>query len=187
MKYILLANIKTQIIQVLVDYLSSPKQEISSKNTSVNIVPSTMKVIKFKPGTINLDYGGGKYEKATEYMKSKGVTNLVFDPFWRKRDYNINVLQTIIKNNGADTVTCNNVLNVIKEPEVRLNVIKNCYKLLKRKGMCYFLTYEGNKSGVGEKTSKGWQENRKTDTYLSEIESVFSNVVLKNGIFRCKK
>ncbi len=62
-------------------------------------------------------------------------------------------MKEIRSNGGADTVTCSNVLNVIKEPEVRLNVLKNIKKLVKPNGIVYITVYEG-KSGAGEGPTK---------------------------------
>ena len=39
--------------------------------------------------------------------------------------------------------------------------------------MAYFSTYEGDGKGRGRVTVKGWQNNRKTKTYLREVRSVF--------------
>lgn len=187
MKYIVLAKPTDDFINRLLKTCTETKQKESSKKTSINIIPKTFKKIVFKPNTINLDYGGGKYEKATEYLAQLNVTNLVFDPFNRKIEHNKKVLEQIKENNGADTVTCNNVLNVIKEEKIRQQVIQNCFRLLKPKGIVYFLTFEGDKSEIGKKTSKGWQNNRLTESYQDELEKVFSNVALKNKIFICKR
>ena len=79
-------------------------------------------MIDFAPGSINLDIGGGKYDAGTQFLAEKGVENLVFDPFNRDAAENQNVFERMTAG-GVDSVTCNNVLNVIAEPEQRSNVI----------------------------------------------------------------
>ena len=55
---------------------------------------------------MNLDYGGGKFDNATEYLAEMNVTSLVYDPFNRSSDHNKMVLAEIRNNGSADTVTC---------------------------------------------------------------------------------
>ena len=111
------------------DGLEDATQEYTSANTSINSVklPAIFSMVNFKPETINLDYGGGKFDNATTALEGKGVTNLIYDPYNRSSGHNKDVIDTVRKNGGADTVTCSNVLNVIKEPEARKAVIKNIY------------------------------------------------------------
>tara|TARA_R110002051_G_scaffold85363_2_gene150580 strand:- start:383 stop:988 length:606 start_codon:yes stop_codon:yes gene_type:complete len=66
-----------------------------------------------------------------------------------------------------------NVLNVIKEKANRKKVIEQGYNAISQGQSFYVQIYEGNKSGVGKQTPKGWQENRKLDSYIKEIESIF--------------
>ena len=136
---------------------------------------------------MNLDYGGGKFDNATEYLAEMNVTNLVYDPFNRSADHNKMVLSEIRSNGGADTATCSNVLNVIKEPEARINVLKNIAKLIKSSGTVYITVYEGSGSNEGAPTKSGYQLNRKTADYLEEIESVFSDVKRRGKLIVCKK
>lgn len=156
------------------------KQEFTSKDTArgnSNKVPAVFKRISFKPGTINLDYGGGPEEHATEYLADQDVTNLVYDKYNRSDDHNKEIIKQIRANGGADTAVCSNVLNVIKEPEERLNVIRNIKRLLKPNGVAYFYIYDGNKSGEGRQTGKdSYQLNRKLVEYMDEIQQIFSNV-----------
>ena len=165
------------------------KQEYTSANTSINSskLPAVFNIISFKPNTINLDYGGGKFDNATEFLKTKDVTNLVYDPYNRSIEHNNEVLDIIRKNNGADTVTCSNVLNVIKEENIRFDVINNIYKLLKTGGIAYFTVYEGDRSNNARPTKAGYQLNRKTIDYLNEIKSVFNDVEVKGKLIKAIK
>lgn len=55
---------------------------------------------------MNRDYGGGKFDNATEYLAEMNVTNLVYDSFNRSSDHNKMVLAEICNNGGDDTATC---------------------------------------------------------------------------------
>lgn len=161
------------------------KQEIGSGETSLDQVAAGFKKIGFKPGTVNLDLGGGKFDRGTEYLAGKGVTNLVYDPVNRSAESNQAIFDAV-KNGGVDTVTCNNVLNVIKEEGARSNVILQAAKALKPGGVAYFTVYEGDGSGNGHETSKGWQEHRKTADYVDEIKQHFSDVVRHGKVIEAR-
>lgn len=169
--------------------LVKAKQEISSAGTSINSskLPMVFKKINFTKDTINLDFGGGRFDNVAEYLKGFGAVNLVYDPYNRTDTHNKAVLETIEKNNGADSITCSNVLNVVKEDEAREAIIKNCYKLLKSGCKAYFTVYEGNGTNVGAPSSKGFQLNRKTADYVEEISKVFGSVTVKSKIIIAKK
>lgn len=155
--------------------LDTPEQKYSSAATSINAskLPAVFNLVDFEEGTLNLDYGGGRFDNATTALAERGVTNLIYDPFNRTKEHNDTVIRAIRESGGADTITCSNVLNVIAEQEVRLSVIKNIKKLLKPNGVAYFTVYEGNGTGVGAESSKGYQLNKKTRDYVEEIAMVF--------------
>lgn len=165
------------------------EQEYTSANTSINSskLPAIFKLINLLPNTINLDFGGGRFDNASEYLATKDVTNLIYDPYNRSSEHNKNVLDTIRKNNGADTATCSNVLNVIKEENARHTVIQNIYNLLKSNGIAYFTVYEGTGKGNEGATKSGYQLNRKTVDYVDEIKEVFSNVSRKGKLIIANK
>lgn len=164
--------------------INDTNQQYTSANTSINSskTPAVFKLASFKPNTINLDYGGGRFDSATEFLAKQDVTNLIYDPYNRSSDHNSNVINQIKKNGGADSVTCSNVLNVIAEPEARETVLKNIYNLVKSGAPVYITVYEGNKSGNGGATKSGYQLNRNTIDYVDEIKSVFSNVTRKGKL-----
>lgn len=158
-----------------------PQQKISSAKTSIAQIPATFKRVEFKPGTRNLDYGGGSYDLGSEFLREKGVENLVYDRFNRSEEHNDSVLKEIGKR-GADTVTVNNVLNVVAEPEVRDFIVEDAASYLKPNGTAYFLIYEGDGSGSGKETSKGFQNNAKTESYLPTIKRHFNEVIRKGNL-----
>ena len=170
----------------------SSNQEFSSANTSINSskLPAVFNKVKFKPGTINLDYGGGKFDNATEFLAQQDVTNLIFDKFNRSEDHNRDVIKKVRQNGGADTATCSNVLNVIKERDIRVNeVIKNIRSMLKLGGTAYFTVYEGTGAGDSRETKAGYQLNKKTADYVEEIAEIFgnNNVSRKGSVIVARK
>ena len=139
-------------------------------------LPWTFRVIHWKQkGATNLDIGGGRNNTATNYLARHGVTNLVYDPFFRGTIHNEHVLRRVMATR-VDTVTVNNVLNVIPEKEERLKVIRLAAEALRPEGTAYFLIYEGNKSAVGCATRFCWQNNMVTDAYLPEISFCFKSI-----------
>jgi hypothetical protein len=175
------------------DY-SNINQEHTSEKTSRNQVASSFKAVDklhgWKPDTVNLDIGGGRefqnvetgemVHKFTNALRQRKVRNIVYDPYTRTFEHNSAVAQEIRKN-GADSVTVNNVLNVIKEPNIRLRVIKQAYSALKDgpEHYAYFKIFEGTGDGKGQPTADGWQTNMKTAQYVSEIHTVFPNVTIR--------
>lgn len=162
------------------------RQKFGSGATSLRQVAAGFKKIDFAPGTVNLDLGGGKFDEGTKYLAEKGVTNLVYDPVNRSSEENWKIYDAV-RNGGVDTVTCNNVLNVIGEAEARDNVILQAAKALKPGGVAYFTVYEGDGSGKGRQSkSDSWQEHRKTKTYVGEVERHFGSVSLRNGVIEAR-
>lgn len=157
------------------------KQRISSAKTSRKQIASVFKKIPFKSGTRNLDIGGGKWDLGTDYMKSKGVESLVYDPYNRDKEHNQNAISTLKNGKKFDTATIANVLNVIEEPEYREAVIKQAASAISDDGVAYFQIYEGSGNGKGGETSDGWQNNRKTADYEQEIRKHFGDVKRIHG------
>lgn len=166
------------------DEIQEIDQEFTSENTSINSgkLPAIFGLVHFEPGTINIDYGGGKFDNVAEYLTQYDVINLVYDPYNRSKEHNKEVLRTCRAAGGADTATCSNVLNVIKEPEVRKNVLENIKKIVKPTGTVYITVYEGSGKGNEGPTKSGYQLNRKTADYLQEIQEVFPDAVRKGKL-----
>lgn len=166
------------------DDIQEISQEFTSENTSINSgkLPAIFKMVHLEPGTINIDYGGGKFDNVAEYLAPMDVVNLVYDPYNRTPEHNKEVLRTIRKAGGADSATCSNVLNVIKEPEVRRNVLENIRRVVKPEGVVYITVYEGSGRGNEGPTKSGYQLNRKTADYLDEIKEVFPDAIRKGKL-----
>jgi hypothetical protein len=152
-------------------------QSISSAETSIKQVPALFKNNRFEvlPDHRNLDIGGGKYDLGTEHLRGRGIESHVYDPYNRTPEHNQTVLDRF-KNAPADSVTAANVLNVIPEFEARLGVIQQAYDNLQPGGKAYFSIYEGDKSGKGAATSKGYQRNAPANSYIDEISNVFPDI-----------
>ena len=163
-------------------------QEYTSKETCHNHyqLPQLFKLAPFEAGKTCVDYGGGAFDTSIKFLAEKGLIAHVYDPYNRDAAHNKAVLDWVDKIGGVDYVTSSNVLNVIKEEEVRLNVLRNMQLIGKENATFYFVTYEGNRSGVGAYSGKGWQNHRKTAEYLDEIRSVFPNVVKKGFLIIAK-
>lgn len=164
--------------------IENPEQEFSSAATSINStkLPAIYNMVNFRPGDVVVDFGGGKFDNAVNYLKDKDVTLLVYDPYNRSAEHNKEVLRILKEHGGADAAVNSNVLNVIKEPEAREAVLKNIKKITKRGAPIYITVYEGRGDGAEGPTKSGYQLNRKTSDYMDEVGSVFSNVKRKGKL-----
>lgn len=164
--------------------LKQAQQEFSSAATSINSnkLPAVYSMVRFNPGDVVVDFGGGKFDNAVNYLKDNDVTLLVYDPYNRSAEHNKEVLRILKEHGGADAAVNSNVLNVIKEPEAREAVLRNIKKITKRGAPIYITVYEGRGDGAEGPTKSGYQLNRKTSDYMDEIGKVFSNVKRKGKL-----
>lgn len=152
-------------------------QKYSSKDTSLNTINKAYKQCQYESGSTILDYGGGKYDKNKEYMASMGCTLIVYDKYNRSSQENEAALA--LARQGVDYVVCSNVLNVIMEDDIIDDIIADIASF-KPKKKIIFVIYEGNKSGTGRETTKGWQRHQKTADYIPAISKYF-HVLKKRG------
>lgn len=151
------------------------RQEYTSADTSINTVSAVYKKLGSLCGEVILDYGGGKYDSNKDYMeKMYNTLVLVYDPYNRTSEHNHKVLSYFTKK-PARHVVCSNVLNVIKEDDVILEILRHIYSLMDKNGWLYIKIYERDKSGIGCKTTKGWQRNQKLSEYIPFVEKAFNN------------
>lgn len=164
-------------------------QRISSAETSVKQVPAILnKIIRvmdrpesfFAYSHDILDMGGGKYDLLTQKLREMGIRNWVFDPFNRSPAHNAFVVD-MLTTRRADNAICSNVLNVIKEPFERKFMHRLIQSMTNETGLVFFTVYEGDGSSKGKKTTKGWQANRPTKSYLRELRRYYGNVTLCNN------
>lgn len=159
-------------------------QEYDSAATSINSnkLPAIYKMVSFNEGDVVVDFGGGKFDNAVEYIKDKGATLCVYDPYNRSAEHNKEVLRILRENGGADAAVNSNVLNVIKEPEARKNVLENIARITKPGAPIYITVYEGKGNGQEGPTKSGYQLNRKTADYLEEIQEVFPDATRRGKL-----
>jgi hypothetical protein len=172
--------------------LISVEQKYSSARSSLKQVPAGFGIVDkyfgWKPGTVNFDIGGGKYDLMTEKLKERGVKNLVYDPYNRCQTHNMVVTNQVIFNNGVDTVTIFNVLNVIEETEIQLNVVKMAHNALKTGGMAFVRSTYMNLTKTSGVTKSGTFQHYLTQKqYLEIVKQVFPDAVLKHGIIFARK
>ena len=164
--------------------LPQADQEYDSAKTSINSnkLPAIYHMITLPEGSVGIDYGGGKFDNAVEALAEQGVTLYVYDPYNRSQQHNRAAIKALRANDGADFAINSNVLNVIKEPEARLNVLENIKKITKPGAPIYITVYEGSGKGNEGVTKSGYQLNRKTADYLEEIQQVFPNAKRKGKL-----
>lgn len=167
------------------------EQEYTSANSCIKQIPAGFKIIDkyfgWNANTVNLDIGGGKYDLMTNALKERGVTNLIFDPYNRNLVHNIIVINKIFMND-VDTVTIFNVLNVIKEHEIQLDVLKLGFNALKTGGMVFVRsTYMNQNKASGVTKSGTFQHYLTMKQYLEIVREVFPNAELKYGIIYATK
>lgn len=166
------------------DELEHPDQEYDSAATSINSnkLPAIYKMVDFEPGKVYLDFGGGKFDNGVYFVKDKGATLLVYDPYNRSDEHNKQVVAELKEHGGADAGLNSNVLNVIKEPEARLAVLKNLKRLVKPGGDIYITVYEGSGKGNEGPTKAGYQLNKKTEGYMDEVRQIFPDAQRKGKL-----
>ena len=149
-------------------------QTITSEKTSQNQIPALHKWYAANETAHDVtvvDYGCGKYDTGIDFLRDAGFSVLPFDPY--NREWKENMVAAFCLNHGGNPVVLvANVLNVIAEEEERSKAIHNA----SLGSVAYFTVYEGDRSGMGKETTKGFQMNRKTVDYMAEIEKHFANV-----------
>ena len=165
-------NVAREIPNFASGYIPNFAQEISSAGTSQNQVPGLFTKFGAELGPRNIDIGGGKYNKGTNFLKKKfGIFSRVHDKYNRSAKFNDETLKELY--GSADTATVANVLNVIKEKSAREELLEFASKSIKPGGSAYFSIWEKDKSGIGTPTPRGYQNNLPTKAYLEEISKYF--------------
>jgi len=150
------------------------KQKHTSAKTSLNQISRGLKHAPVNKDDIGVDVGGGKYDKGVEHFKKSGAQLHVYDPYNRAKEHN----DDVEKNHcgKANYVGCHNVLNVIKEPEHRKDVLNKLKQFMHPEtGKAHLTVYQGKKHGIGSATKGGesWQNHQPTKFYRKEIEDAF--------------
>ena len=120
-----------------------------------------------------LDYGGGGSDKLTNLFAKMKIRNLVLDKYNRSEEHNA-LVRRLLKVSPADHAICSNLLNVIKEPAVRMEVLREIAALTDPDGYVFITVHQGNKTSRGKRTGKDqWQANRPLKSYVREVKKVF--------------
>ena len=157
-------------------------QKFSSKDTSINVVNKIYKSGIIPGEGVILDYGEGKYDSNKEFMETLGFQLYVYDKYNRSEEHNREVMKKMSVN-PPDYVVCSNVLNVIMEDDIIEGILRDISMYETRR--TYIAIYEGDRSGKGRETSKGYQRNEKTSAYLPVVGKYFEILKCRNGIIEC--
>lgn len=166
------------------------KQKITSANTSVNVINGIYKKIvgKYALGTSILDIGCGKYDTNKEFADTNGFAWFGIDPYNRTPEYNDASLNALYNwSDAPDIIMLNNVLNVIAEDDVLMDIVRQVYNYAGENTDVYITIYEGDKSGIGKVTSKGFQRNEKVNNYIDYVCEFFEVVEKIGNILKVRK
>ena len=171
---------------------NSIEQKVTSAGTSINSLNGAYKQIegKYPIGTVIFDYGCGKYNTNRDFAIKCGYSWFGYDPYNRTKEENMeNIAHVKERSYAPDIVMLNNVLNVIDNVNSISNILSDIYYNYADNNTDIYITiYEGDKSGIGKVTSKGYQRNEKLSKYTDYICEFF-DVVEKVGsnIYKCRK
>lgn len=165
-------------------------QEISSADTSIKTINGIYKKIvgKYPRATTIFDYGCGKYSDNMDFATENDFVWFGVDPYNRSVDWNKGNIEAMNKwCNAPDIIMCNNVLNVVKEDTIVMQILGQLYAYAGDNTDVYITIYEGDKSGIGKVTSKGYQRNEKLSKYIDYICEFFTvEEKIGSNIYRCR-
>jgi hypothetical protein len=156
-------------------------QAITSAKTCRRITAyGTTVIADFYPaGVTVLDFGGGKFDDAKNYLSDYGIVCEIYDPYNQEFEKNVKVLSK-----KYDVLLCNNVLNTLTDDVLEF-VIQDMVLVMKHcKIKTGFVTvYERNKNGKGEITGEDqYQRNEKTNEYIKPLSKYFNTVKLQKKV-----
>lgn len=150
-----------------------------SIKTSVKQVPALFRKVDMPDGSLVFNYGCGRFPDMVEEA-FPNVYFIHFDPYFDRHEKNEayvhhKVLDAFFwfgSEVGATKpesvlVMCANVLNVIPDGEEFDEVVQDLEILANEGHPVHLSVYEGDKSGVGKKTIRGYQRNQKAAEYMS--------------------
>lgn len=165
-------------------------QEISSADTSINTINAAYKKIvgKYPQYTTILDYGCGKYDSNMNFAIENDFVWFGVDPYNRSVKWNkANLEEMKSWGDNPDIIMLNNVLNVIKENWIIEQILHQVYNYAGDNTDVYITIYEGDKSGTGKVTTKGYQRNEKLVNYRDYICKYFNVVDVRGNILKVRK
>ena len=145
--------------------------------TSLNQVPALVKGYEALIEGIVLNYGCGRgYKKVEEFLPSCKVVS--YDKYSDNDEIN-----TLDESYIYDTVVCANVLNVIEDYTEMYDALEDIMRVVN--GKAFFSIYEGDRSGIGKVTTKGYQRNEKAVNYEPILKKFFDKVIRRGNCFEC--
>ena len=162
---------------------------VSTINTSLRQVPAIFKKLEYQPYESILNFGCGRYpSEINNYFSKNNLSNTTtngstqsifhFDPlFDNEKDILAQEVMTNfsqLQEYSYDTIICANVLNVLEDDILEEVISQLCYLLAQSKKLVVQI-YEGNRSGEGKPTSKGYQRNEKVKAYESKFRQAISS------------
>lgn len=171
----------TQKLQLNNGILHGYEQSITSAKTCRRITAygTTFVGDNYLAGTKVLDFGGGKFDDAKNYLAERKIKCEVYDPYNRTHEENSQAI-----NAKYDVLLCNNVLNTLTDDVIE-NAIMDMVLVMKHCGIevGYVTVYERTRNGVGELTAKDqYQRNEKTESYVELLSKYFQNVSVKKKV-----
>lgn len=154
---------------------------MESANTSIKQIPATLKRIMWVGNSTHIDYGCGRYpELFLSKLEEKGIKTYAYDPAWFPNWYMGKAPVNVV-----DTITLNNVLNVIASPDTIIGTIRSIMEWVGAYTHVYFLIYEGDRSWEGKQTIRGFQHNKPAKYYEQFLHPFFSVVSRKGNLITC--
>lgn len=154
---------------------SSACTDVNSKTKKLpKLFTMQEKYCMFNTNDRVLDIGcGSETSHIKNYLRKWGVGYKGYDPYNQPEEVNTESLNWA----PYDVVTLSNVLNVIAEPEVRQNLIKLAFSLI-RNGWIYITVYEGDRSRVLKINEKrnSCQLNQPLAWYKYDIDEALSSI-----------
>ena len=144
--------------------------EDSRKTQRKNTIGTYRKIKEMlTPGNC-LDYGAGLMH-GTELFKSEGINTESFEPF---AEEGLNPDYTTPENvpqNAYNNVVCNCVLNVIEDPQSRVQTVRNILNALRTDGTAFIMA----------RKPSDVKSNVKTATEVGSCEYKFENGCFQKG------
>lgn len=171
----------TQKLKLNNEILHGYEQKITSAKTCRRITAYGTTVVgdTYPAGAKVLDFGGGKFDDAKNYLAERKIKCEVYDPYNRTHEENINAI-----NAKYDVLLCNNVLNTLTDDVIE-NVIMDMVLVMKHCEIAigYITVYERTRNGIGELTAKDqYQRNEKTESYIAVLTKYFQTVSIKKKV-----
>lgn len=121
-----------------------------------------------------MDFGCGRYPMhVAQWAKNHSINVHQYDPYWTINSYHHNSDSRTNLDGEIWALCISNVLNVVTDwSEVMLSGIE-AVPLPEGPQLIVCTVYEGDRTGEGKHTSKGYQRNEPIETYLGYCRTFF--------------